>query len=54
MVSRRHNRPTPPAPSCRNHPGVPALPGKHLCQSCEHYAKLAPEVMGPPKAEPAK
>jgi hypothetical protein len=56
-MSRTHNHPTRPSPSCKNHPGVPAVDGTSpaLCQSCLHYAKLAPKVMGSgstPKKKP--
>lgn len=43
-----------PIPSCKKHPGVPAVKGSHLCASCLHYQKLGPQLMGTekPKATP--
>lgn len=35
-----------PVPSCKKHPGVPAVKGSHLCASCLHYQKLGPQLMG--------
>lgn len=45
-MSRTRNHPTKPVRSCKKHPGVPALPGKDVCASCDYYEKLAPKVMG--------
>ena len=46
MAKKRPMTRLRPQVMCKKHPEIPAVEGKHLCQSCIAYEKFGKATMG--------